>query len=208
MTERKTTIRHDYLPERRLVECGVRKVGVGVFLVDLETGRVCTVLEKTGKGSTGRKAGDISILLETRKEKESVLDNVVGAMEEVREMQAGEELVWIDGVSYKGRYSLVPNVLGDLCVIGLKNRQKEVRDFVCSEVSSGGWWKLEDLIEMSHLRTGVQPFIDLAIQHKWIEEFICRAHSVCESVRTYSKDEVCRYLQARQSMIDWAGSSQ
>jgi len=88
-----------YPDTMRLKEQGIKKLGMAVFIVDLETKKIWTVKENVKKPSTKREVGVLTIPLETRKVVRRRLEwgynNVLGALDEFRELQPGEELIII-----------------------------------------------------------------------------------------------------------------
>ena len=82
----------------RLKEQGIAKIGIALFIVDLDTKKLWTVRESENKESTGREAGTLTVPLETRKitgrgRLEFMDENVFGCLDEFRKLQEEEELV-------------------------------------------------------------------------------------------------------------------
>jgi hypothetical protein len=152
-------------------------------------------------------AGGISIPLETRKKGESVMRNVVGSLQEFRELADGEELVWADGgTSYKGRFSLMPKVVADLVVIGLRGtNQFSGLKIESREVSAAGWIGLEELAEDPKLRGGVGSWIDMAIAGNWVGELIEGVKGRRKLRVLKNGDPLCDYITGRDSIKDWEG---
>lgn len=67
-----------------MVENEVRKqiIGMGLIIINAKNGKIWTITELTKDPSHGKNIGDQTIPLETRKEKESSWDNLIGALAE------------------------------------------------------------------------------------------------------------------------------
>lgn len=104
---------------------GYQRIGVGLFIVDLNNGKIWTNTELHDKPISKRRKGQVSFPMETRKVGETIKGNILGALEEFRPLQSNEELVWIKNISYKGKYELVPNNAVDIVMLGLRNKQPE-----------------------------------------------------------------------------------
>jgi len=184
---------------------GIKKVGIGLFIVDLDTKKIWTILEKEKKTITQRKIGETSIPMETRKTQEFIIDNVIGGLSEFRELKSGEELVWIDnGYSYRGRYPFVEGVVADVVLIGIRNRQIEKRLRLSNrEVEPVGWKDINELISESRLRNGVGGFLELAKKEGWIDQFIEKARQGNDGQRIIRRgDEQLDYIKLRQNKRD------
>jgi len=197
-----------YVPETRLNASGVKKVGVGIFIVEMQTGRVWTVEEKQSKVSTSRRPGSVSIPLETRKVGETVMENVVGALQEFRPLAPGEWLEYRDAESYKGRFPLMPGVLGDLVVVGLHGYDPRADTFEIAEVRGGGWRCVEELVQDPLLRVGVEGFLGLAIQGAWTEKFQVGGNNETRSRTLQADDVLYQYVHMRDQFPDWEGKGQ
>lgn len=194
----------NYLPETRLDSREVKKIGVAVFVIELETGQIWTVRERNSSGVTGKNTGDLSLPMETRKKGESVMSNTVGAMEEFPVTGDGDKLVWIDGVSYKGRYPLVPGVLVDVIVVGFRGRGITwgKNGFCDDEVYCGGWKEAALLTGESNLRSGVNNCLELCEKNNWISDFLNEMNGL-RVKRTIGGEKIRRYLAFRKRMGDY-----
>ncbi len=184
-------IRLPYVRERQLAKEGIKKVGVALFIVDLGTKNIWVINEAKPKPSTKRTVDTISIPLETRKLGERIANNVKGGLAEFRNLYEGEELVWVDNASYKGRYSLVEGVAADVVVLGLRNRtNSRVPEIVESdEVRPVGWMSLDQLMVQPNLREGVLNFLNLAKKQNWLDQFIASVNENRLNQRTITNNK-------------------
>jgi hypothetical protein len=198
-----------YSPERSYSAEGIKKIGAIVFIIDLATGKLWTIEEKKAKSETGRISGVVSIPMETRKPGEFIIDNVLGALGEFKQLGPNEKLVWLDGQSYKGRFSIGPGVWGDVVLIGLDHRDPEnkISEFAGKEVDFIGWQSLHKLLNQTTLRSGLPPILELARAKGWIEGFIeaARSDKSRPRVLTAANEPELRYYLEREINPDYQG---
>jgi hypothetical protein len=207
MTEQ--TVGLPYVPEKNLAKEGIRKVGVGIFIVDLDSHEIWVVKEKKGKkghNGTGREIGDLTIPMETRKKGESIISNVQGGLAEFRQLKQGEKLIWVDGHSYVGRHELVPHVEADIVILGLRNRisdNSSTTTVDSAEVDPVGWMPLDTLRAESQLRQGVASFLDLAINQNWIGKFVTAINNPSFRQRTVDSSlDLTQLFKSRELTSD------
>jgi hypothetical protein len=161
-----------YIPEQQLKEEGLRKVGVAVLIVDVQTGKLWTITETKNKPSTKRASGTITPPLETRKRDESIMNNTIGALAEFRPLKVDEKISWVNGESYKGRFLLTEGVAADLVFLALDHKEDDLAVSTnTTEVSSGKWMTIEELLKSDTLRTGVEGILKIVEKQEWIEQF-------------------------------------
>ena len=193
------------IEQLKLKSEGVKKVGIGLIIVDLNTKKIWSIVEKGKKSSTQRKIDETSIPMETRKTNETIMQNAIGGLSEFRELQEGEELVWLDGgYSYKGRYPFVDGVVADVILIGLRNKRPETYlKLKNKEVDPKGWMDINELINEPKLRNGVGRFLQLAKNENWIDTFIEKVKSNQGNQRIVRKgDSILEYKEARGTKKD------
>ncbi len=154
-----------------------------MFIVDLKTKQLWTVRENFDKASTQRKVGALTIPLETRKRTEVGnleygIDNVIGALDEFRELLPGEELLAIawepeKPSSFKGLFTVVDGAIAEITIIGLRNKSADDDAKARSnEVEAAGWRDLDDLLQAPDLRSGVRELLKLVKEKGWIDSTI------------------------------------
>ena len=198
-----------YTPEKNLAKENISNVGIGLFIVDLESKKIWVIEELVDKNSTGRKSGKVSIPMETRKKGETIVENVLGGFSEFRELQNGEELIWVNNrVSYKGRYPFVKGCVADVVMVGLKNIKRESdlsSHLKSSEVSSMGWKDIDEILKIPNLRDGVKEYLKLAKREHWIDKFVIEVNSGNEKQYVCKKGEkTLEYLKIREEKPDFS----
>jgi len=147
---------------------------VGLFIVDIDTGNIWCVKELTSSAKTAKKAGQVSIPLETKKVNETSVGTVIGGLEEFKDLEKDESLIYITGsISSKGQYKYENGNFVDFMVLGYSKGSNispdlQVRD---KQVEGLGWMSIVELSKADNLRTGLRPFLELAIRENWIEGF-------------------------------------
>ncbi len=191
-------IEHRYLPESCLKETGqFRKIVTAVCIVRIDTGEVFEV-------ETYKYPGKHGIITETRKFGECIIDNVLGALAEFGELGKNEELFWLDGYSYKGRFQAKPRVLMDVVIIGIDGNdiKKKHTPFDTDEITSSSWIKPTTLFAQP-MREGGKDLFELILQSGWIEEFrkMTKANSAKKRIIT-SDFNVKNYCENRELTPD------
>ncbi len=167
----------------------IKRIGIGLLLVDIRTSKLYTVRELKNKPTTGVQESVISFPLETRKLQlfntspsehrsidevrqrgEFIMHNLFGVLgEETPALMLGERIVWLQRTennelsSYLGRTELKKNAEPDMVLVGLQNKREDrfFTDVLSDEVSPHGWFSVEELLAMdpNNLRTGIRPIL-------------------------------------------------
>lgn len=153
------------------------KVGVVIFVFN-QKGEVLLVRENSTELSTGKKAGDLSVICETSKEKESWEETVIRGLEEELgiDFEGEENFFQIDPEDcFLGEGVFVKGILVRVVTIHWSGEDKVLLSAVGDgEVSVVGWEKPENLLSYP-LRIGVrkvlQECLDEGLINRNIEDF-------------------------------------
>lgn len=192
------------MPDEQLENLGIKKIGTVVFIVELESRKIWVVEEKTTKDSTGKTNGSISVPLETRKKGEFIQQNTLGAFEEFRSLRKEDEVVWVHGISYKGRFNFIPKVLADVVIVGVRGNKEDFRlQEDNEEVKFLGWKKIEEVRGDSRLRSGVGRFVEMCDSLNWIDDFLEGINDPGKRKSTICGKDLELFIQRRVSQIDY-----
>lgn len=178
-----------YVPENRLQQHGVNKVGVVALVVREGDGHVYLVEELEQRSTTGKIAGVINPPCETRKSQrldyqefiaenvQAVLANELGITDVHPERK---NFFYFDGTSYRGRYSfpvpLSPVVVhADAVAILYTGTTETFRPLNPDEILCLGFFRLETILTETHLRPGVRGILMAAHQQQWIDDLLTHA---------------------------------
>ncbi len=140
--------------------------GIGVVIIHAYTGNILTVKELQDKERTGRKRGQVSIPLETRKPGEDVYTNLLGALPEVFDdvdhqgndikqelylslFHIGQEAFYNQAVVQKYPGSIV---YCDIGVLIYQGSEITPQSYNSLEVSPLGWMSPSDFLQNEHIR--------------------------------------------------------
>lgn len=196
-------------------------VGVAVLIVGLDSSRngdnesdplIWTISELKSKFETDKVAGEISIPAETRKNGESVEDNVLGALTEFCDdttfsLYVKKHVIRMDGKWYREKGIIVRERFVDVAVLIYDGALDFPLKPTCpEEVSPNGWVKKSELVMSSKLRDVSRQALDLDSRENLIRDALESYHRNPERKRQVfpeTFDSMQKFSNKRNFGIDW-----
>jgi hypothetical protein len=154
--------------------------GLGLVILHGQTGAIWAVRERTNKPATGRKRGELSIPLETRKVGETPMNNLLGAMAEAFDDvdsngndisgKLHASLYHVRGNSFHTGFTadiLGNRILCDYAILVYDGEQISVQPYNSLEVGEAGWVNIN-----SFLGDGVRPLARQVITQAMESDFL------------------------------------